>query len=151
MLMYVGVSCGETIWATMPTWRSCGLERAGRANEKLLLNEMEAGRAKNKQTCKYQTNMCVLKPQQNPTVIFTQSTFFVRVAKFEHGEMPKSTNNPGAIIRVWPCRCLWSTGAAFQTRQKKNSRLLETTSKLKPPFYSHLFLDGAQALEFWHE
>jgi hypothetical protein len=49
----------------------------------------------------------------------TKHIFLVRVAKFEHGEMPKSTNNPGAIVRVWPCRCLWSTGAAFQTRQKK--------------------------------
>ena len=55
----------------------CDLEWTGRANENLLLNEMEAGRGKNKTNLQIpieNEHVCVLKPQRNATFIFTQST-----------------------------------------------------------------------------
>jgi hypothetical protein len=44
--------------------------------------------------------MSVLKPQQNAAFISLSTQSAVKVAKFGHGEMPKSTNNPRANIRV---------------------------------------------------
>ena len=55
----------------------CDLEWTGRANENLLLNEMEAGRGKNKTNLQIpieNEHVCVLKPQRNATFILTQST-----------------------------------------------------------------------------
>ena len=155
----LGVSCGETMWATMPTWPKSwgkimwlGTNRASKWKTTFERNGgWESQEETNLQIPMQNEHVCAKTTAKPDCHFHTKHIFFVRVAKFEHGEMPKSTNNPGAIVRVWPCRCLWSTGAAFQTRQKKTSRLLETSSKLNFPFYSHLFLDGAQALEFWHE
>jgi hypothetical protein len=75
----------------------------GEQMQKLLLNEMESGRVKNKKpanTNRKRTCVCVLNQSETLLSFSHKAQSAARVAKIEHRELPKSTNNPRANIRV---------------------------------------------------
>ena len=79
-----------------------GTKRASKWKYCLLLTEMETGRVKNKKpanTNAVRNEHACAKTHSETLLSFSQKAqSAVKDAKFEHGEMPESTNNPRANI-----------------------------------------------------